>query len=472
MRPVPAALAFFALGVVTFATVALLLLSPRHREVRWFAVFSLSVMTWLLGLGLVLLRIGGDTAGNIAMAGVALMPALFVAMAVSKDGTEQRWRPWAAASVGAVALALVLLAGAGVTTLEPTIRPVLLSLHIVGWTTGVTQLVRDERRRGQMPLRGRIGARTVVVAIAATTPILVVIAQLIGVEDILITAVPAFVVMTYIAVFVGAARLRFYDIEVRATRSGALAAETAETARMTALGEMAASFAHEVRNPLTGVRSLAQRLAEDDVDEVKRRRYAGVILDEVARVERIVEHLLGVSRHSRGARTTAATPLDSLFDDIALLTTVRARRSGVRIETAGGGLIANAPREALAQALLNLVLNAIAHSPVAGGIRIAAAPAENGIAITVTDEGPGVPPAERERIFEPFYSARPDGAGLGLSVVRTLARELGWTVTVEDLERCGAAFRLHVPARGSDTEPAGLPHAQAASAHATPEGAA
>jgi signal transduction histidine kinase len=181
----------------------------------------------------------------------------------------------------------------------------------------------------------------------------------------------------------------------------------------------------------------------------------------VARVERIVEHLLDISRrHPRVHGATTVTALDALFDDIALLTAARARRADVRIETDGGHLSAKAPREALAQALLNLVLNAIAHSPVSGCVHVSAVQSQEGVAIAVSDEGPGIPPEERERIFEPFYSSRPDGAGLGLSVVRTLARELGWSVTVDDAQTCGAVFRLYVPGARE----------LARTVHATPEG--
>lgn len=450
MYAISAALSFFALGVVAFSTAAVFLLAPRNREVRWFVAFNLSVMAWLLGQALLLAELIRGTP-LWTTAGIALMPALFVSMAMARDHAGFQARPWAAAGVGIVALVIVMLAEAGVPSLEPWVEPLLTTLHVAGWTAGTVLLLRDERRRPKTA-RGA-AARRIVLGLALLTPLAVVAAQLLATEAILIHVVPALLVLTYLALFTGIARLRFYDIEVRAARSGALAADAAEHARLAALGEMAASFAHEVRNPLTGVRSLAQRLAEDDVDEPRRRRYATVILDEIARIEQIVENLLGLSRRRPAAQDqNEVVPLDALFDDIALLTSARAQRTGVRIVTAGNGLAAGAPRQALAQALLNLVLNAIAHSPPAGVVTLSATRAGDDLLLCVRDQGPGVPPELRERIFEPFYSARPDGAGLGLSVVRRLTRDLNWTVGVDDADGGGAAFHLRVPVAAQVTK--------------------
>lgn len=442
MYTISAALSFFALGVVAFSTAAVFLLAPRNREVRWFIVFNLAVIAWLLGQALVLSGIISSTP-LWTTAGIALMPCLFVSMAVARDRAGFQWRPWAAAGVGGVALAVVLLAAAGVPAVQGWVAPLLTTLHVAGWTAGTVLLFQDERR-GPRKSGGRL-ARRIVLGLALITPLAVVAAQLLPAEAMLMQVVPALLVVTYVALFAGIARLRFYDVEVRAARSGALAADAAEHARLAALGEMAASFAHEVRNPLTGVRSLAQRLAEDDVDEARRRRYATVILDELARVERIVENLLGLSRRRAPTETSEVVPLDPLFDDIALLTSGRAQRTGVRIVHAGKGLAAAASREALAQALLNLVFNAIAHSPPGGVVTLDAARAGESVVLSVCDQGPGVPRELRERIFQPFYSARPDGSGLGLSVVRSLSRELHWTVGVDEADGGGAAFHLRVP---------------------------
>ncbi|HEX2190887.1 MAG TPA: ATP-binding protein, partial [Longimicrobiaceae bacterium] len=106
---------------------------------------------------------------------------------------------------------------------------------------------------------------------------------------------------------------------------------------------------------------------------------------------------------------------------------------------------ARAPRETLAQVLLNLLLNGVAASRAGGTVELAARRAGEVVEIRVRDAGPGVRAEERERIWEPFYSGT-GGTGLGLAVVRRLAREEGWAVEVGDAPGGGAEFVLRVPA--------------------------
>jgi two-component system sensor histidine kinase HydH len=292
------------------------------------------------------------------------------------------------------------------------------------------------------PATGRVGTPSVVMATLALTPFAIVGGLWLGGDFFPLILLPLATVAVQLLLFDGIARLRFYDIEVRAARSGELAARAAEQERLAVLGELAASLAHEIRNPLTGVRSLTQRLAEEVVDEDRRRRYADVILEETGRLERIVGNLLGLARRPVARRQDdAANPLAALFGDLSLLLDAHARKAGVTLTVSGTDLVIPAPREALAQALLNLLLNAIAHSPRGGCVELIAREAEGAVELLVRDSGAGVPPADRERIFEPFHSGG-DGTGLGLAVVRRLARELGWEIGVGEAPGGGAEFRI------------------------------
>jgi signal transduction histidine kinase len=155
---------------------------------------------------------------------------------------------------------------------------------------------------------------------------------------------------------------------------------------------------------------------------------------------------LSLARRGRlGPWAGAPTELDPLFDDLALLTAARARQGDVVVRIERAGTVAPAPRDALAQALLNLLLNALAHTPRGGTVTLGAVPGPH-VILYVRDTGPGVPVADRERIFEPFHSADVDGAGLGLSVVRHVAREMDWRVEVADAPGGGAEFRIRLPA--------------------------
>jgi signal transduction histidine kinase len=318
---------------------------------------------------------------------------------------------------------------------------------------GLSKDPRPDRNRPAVAAgTGGLYQRLVSLFLLLIAPLVVVGGVLVGAEFFLYT-MPLLTVMLHILLFVGVVFWRFYDIEVRAARSGEIATQAAELERMAVVGELTASFAHEVRNPLTGVRSLAQRLAEEDIADDSRRRYASVIVREVERVEQIVAQLLDVARRRKTrSESGAVTLLEPLFDDLRLLLGSRAWKAGVSLEVDSAGLAVSAAREHVAQALLNLLLNAIDHSPRRGCVKLAAEQrdGDDNITIYVRDQGPGVPRADYERIFEPLYSSA-EGSGLGLSVVRRLAVDLGWNIEIGEAAGGGAEFRLVIPSLETPT---------------------
>ncbi|HEU4463698.1 MAG TPA: HAMP domain-containing sensor histidine kinase, partial [Gemmatimonadota bacterium] len=319
-----------------------------------------------------------------------------------------------------------------------------LAWQIAGWSLASLLYVRREAPASLQP-GARKKTRIVVLGFLVVVVPLSIILGFLTDDSFFVYAMPLITVVIQIALFIGVTQLRFYDIETRSARRGALATDTAALQRQAMVGELTASFAHEVRNPLTGVRSLAQRLAEDEVDDPTRRRYAEVIVREVGRVERIVAELLGVSRRGAArAPETGPTELATLFDDLRILLAPRADRSGVQVHAVADDLRVPASRETLAQVLLNLLLNAIEHSPAGGRVSLSARPDGDSTVIAVRDQGPGVPQADRERIFEPLFSLR-GGSGLGLAVVRRIANESGWTIDLADAPGGGAEFRIRLP---------------------------
>jgi CubicO group peptidase (beta-lactamase class C family)/signal transduction histidine kinase len=439
--------AFFALGVTFFATLLLLLFNPRSSGVRWYALFQLSILVWLFAQGAGFLTGDWETWRPWMSGAVHLSPGFFLAFAIMQTA---RRLPLALLAIG-IGVALLPIDQRSMTTHYA--EPLLLAWTIGGWVLATWLFARmmGSEKRGT-PGEQRLG-RTLLVGISLVMPVGIV-GSLLMRGSVGIYFMPAAMVWIQALLFVGVARLRFYNIEVRAVRTGELAAAAAEQERLAVVGELSASLAHEIRNPLTGVRSLAQRLAEEEIPEDKRRRYASVILEEVGRVERLVANLLGIARRAPRVRDAdARTPLAPLFDDLALLVAGRAEKAGVRVAADARGLTAASAREPLAQALLNLLLNAVAHTPAAGTISLLAREEDGGVTVAVRDTGPGVPREQRERIWEPFHSGG-DGTGLGLAVVRRLAREEGWTVDVDDAPGGGAEFRIHLPAAADPARPA------------------
>jgi signal transduction histidine kinase len=446
-QPLAALVAFTALGANLLGTALLILLNPRSRAVRWHAAFAAWIIAWLALQGWFTLGLGDASLLRIYVFVVHMMPAFFLAAALVET-RQLRDRH---------ALLVVALAVVTAPFLNPMSGVAGLMWQALMWGSAAWLHYRDrntsprqdhvaDRVYHQPAAPGRGGEVALKLALLVVVPVSVISIIFLGGVFILY-AMPLITIGIQFMIFIGVVHHRFYDIEVRAARSGELASRAAEQERLALLGELSATLAHEIRNPLTGMRSLAQRLTGASLDDERRQRYAGVILGEVERLERVVGNLLDVGR--RGVVREALpgpTSLDPLFEDLVLLVDGRARRAEVILERDGGGLSAAAPRDALAQSLLNLLLNAITHTPAGGVVRLEAVRADDGIIeVRVTDTGPGVPPESRQEIFEPFRT-RGLGAGLGLAVVRRISRELNWDVAVGDAPGGGASFELRIPA--------------------------
>jgi signal transduction histidine kinase len=461
--PYAALVAFTALGANLLGTVLLILINPGSRSVRWHAAFTAWIMAWLAVQGWFAIGMGSD--GLIRVYGwtVHLMPAFFFAAALVET-LNVRDR---------TALVVVALA---VVTAEP-LNPVTggsaaLAWQVFMWGAASVLHFRDQKGSEKRGERGGASERALKAALLVVVP-LAVIAVVLARGSFLLYAMPLITIVIQFLIFIGVVHHRFYDIEVRAARSGDLATRAAEQERLALLGELSGTLAHEIRNPLAGMRSLTQRLGEPDVDDSRRTRYAGVILGEIGRLERIVGNLLDLARRSTVADVEdSVTELDPLFDDLLLLVDGRARRAQIKVERDAAGLSAASPRDALAQSLLNLIINAVTHTPPGGTIRLSARPAAAGIEVQVSDTGPGVPLEARERIFDPFHTRGP-GAGLGLAVVRRRARELGWTVGVRDAPGGGACFYIVIPTSAPPpSETAGRSEGLAAAAMFSSDGMA
>ena len=230
-----------------------------------------------------------------------------------------------------------------------------------------------------------------------------------------------------------------------ATRLGRYEAELREQSRLTALGEMAARIAHEIRNPLTGLKMhlelLAERADGEDGPTVQQ------LLGEVRRLELIVESSLSLARS--GPPEFAPGELRGIVEEVTRLMEPSLRHNGIELETrlAGAGRLAM-DRGRIKQALLNLLANAADALPQGG--RILASVEEDaalGVArIAVEDTGPGLDPAAVARTGPVGASGKPFGLGLGLRLCREIVAEHGGRLLVESsAELGGARLVLELP---------------------------
>lgn len=214
------------------------------------------------------------------------------------------------------------------------------------------------------------------------------------------------------------------------------------------------SVSHELRTPLSQILLFAETLELGRVrDESERRAATGVIVQESRRLMHLVDNVLHFSRAERGlgrldvGRVAVATETARVVEDWRA-----AAGAGVRVDVAADErVMATADRVALRQMLINLLDNAAKYGPASQTIRVGVA-GENGRAvISVDDQGPGVPPRERLRVWESFYRLDRDatsavaGSGIGLYVVRELARLQGGDARVEDAPGGGARFIVELP---------------------------
>ena len=238
-----------------------------------------------------------------------------------------------------------------------------------------------------------------------------------------------------------------------------------DLARMRA--HFAASVSHELRTPLTQVTLFAQTLLRHpDQPPEERARFLGIIAREALRLRHLVETVLRFSEVGRVARPSPGASTRLLEESRATADAylpVAAER-GVAIAVEGEREVEGAiDADAWRQLLLNLLDNAVRHGPADATVTVRVARAGDAAEVTVEDEGPGVPASLRERIFEPFFraaDARVTGSGIGLAVVRDIARSHGGEVRVEEVPTGGARFvvRLRLTGdhrRGRRGEPGG-----------------
>lgn len=214
--------------------------------------------------------------------------------------------------------------------------------------------------------------------------------------------------------------------------------------RLAAFGRIAAGIAHEVRNPLNAIGLAAQRVERAEAAEAESRRLAGVISEEVERLNRLVEEVLRYARPQEARRIRFDGK--DLLQAVEYLARPEAEKMGVRLEVhAEPGLEVDGDPDLLRGAAWNLVRNALQASPQGGKVSVSLSRSGAGAQLEVKDQGPGVPAERRGEIFTPFVSGRADGFGLGLPLALSAAQAHGGTVDVRDAPGGGAMFVMTIP---------------------------
>ena len=219
--------------------------------------------------------------------------------------------------------------------------------------------------------------------------------------------------------------------------------------RLAAVGRLSANMAHEIRNPLASISGAVEALTKDLPPDEQRNRLVEIVQRESERLNHLVGDFLAY------ARPAPITPIEveitELLEEVALLFDHRSMAADVKIvREYGEGLLARVDPQQMRQAIWNLYVNAAQAMPEGGEIRVGAAEAPGAgpeqLQIWIADTGDGIPEHDLPHIFEPFYSTKPEGSGLGLALVYRVVQDHGGQIDVRSRVGEGTTFTLTLPA--------------------------
>jgi two-component system sensor histidine kinase HydH len=215
--------------------------------------------------------------------------------------------------------------------------------------------------------------------------------------------------------------------------------------KLAVVGEMAAIMAHEVRTPLGILRSSAQLLERQPELGERGKELIGYNKSESDRLNRLVTTLLECA--SPRPPDFRVHDLHDIVRHVLELIAPKADKKELSLERElkARDPVLTCDREQLVQILLNLVVNAIQFAPTGGHVRVSTRDGDGAVLIVVDDDGPGIPPGERSQVFDPFFTHRDGGVGLGLTIVQQIVQAHGGEISVDAGPRGGASFNIRLP---------------------------
>jgi signal transduction histidine kinase len=239
--------------------------------------------------------------------------------------------------------------------------------------------------------------------------------------------------------------------------------ELAQVAPLARLGRQAAEAAHALRGPVAGLEGFAAVLLGDLSPADPRRRLARRIRDSARVLRQRADNVLALGQ-PRPARTQAVRVRELLEDGLALVQAERRQRGWAPLEVRRTYATPPPPvagdPERLGQALFNVLLNASQAMGERGALTLTLRREPAGprpVMLVVADDGPGIPPAERPRVFEPFFTTRNGGTGLGLPAARRIVEGHGGRIELESLPGHGTTARIALPGPETADSPSSLP---------------
>lgn len=222
-------------------------------------------------------------------------------------------------------------------------------------------------------------------------------------------------------------------------------AELRKLDRLSALGQLAAGVAHEVRNPLGIIKNSAQILRGSSLGEARRKEILNFIVEESDRINKVIDNFLQFARSPKMKKEKIE--INSVIDRTVRLVGDTLAKNKIEVEKDYTDLIfsVHADPSQLQQLFLNLILNAIEAMPHGGKLEISTRLEDHGVRIIFADTGGGIPKGLKKKIFEPFYTTRKHGTGLGLAIAHKIVENHGGRIEVESEVEKGSTFNIWLP---------------------------
>lgn len=215
--------------------------------------------------------------------------------------------------------------------------------------------------------------------------------------------------------------------------------------RLSALGELSAGMAHEIRNPLGSIKGAAEILKDDYGPDAPKQEFVQILLKEADRLNQILQEFLSFARPA--PPELKQEDINEVIESVLALTAQPARSSRITVEQRFDRTIGKRDLDAglLKQAVLNLVLNAIQAMPEGGRLTVRSALRPDSIEVQVADTGTGITPGNRKKLFSPFFTTKKNGTGLGLAITFRIIQNHHGSIDVESEPGKGTTFTVRIP---------------------------
>nr|WP_321396090.1 ATP-binding protein [uncultured Desulfobacter sp.] len=221
--------------------------------------------------------------------------------------------------------------------------------------------------------------------------------------------------------------------------------ELGKAKELSVLGQLSASLAHEIKNPLAAIKGAAEILADEVNEQHPKYEFVEIMRSEISRLNHSVEKVLNICRSQSTPSVDKDEPLETVINKVCQILNQGIEEKSIRLVVDEDPETGNAPvaDQAMTQVLMNILINAMDAVAENGRIHISHKTAgDKGVCIEISDDGPGVSPAMAQEIFHPFKTFKQGGTGLGLSISKRIVERLGGTIDITASDMGGACFKI------------------------------